>query len=303
MLIGYVFLTATILAFGTLGIFHKVADHPNCRPKMTALLLHFWGGVLSSIYILMADSHGFAFPPAVLVIGTCTGLVASLTLFVFQTGLKYGKISTSWLIVNLTTAVPVLISIVVFNEKLSPSKSFGVVLVFAAIIMLWLDKRADLKGEIPGAGADFQNVSAPITTNADKAKWFPLMMITFLGQGLASSSQKVLVEAHVAEYVWQFLLVFYWVGFLVILALSVMREKWPNRREILTALVMAACSVVGNFSMTTALKTVKGSIAYPASNGSLLVVVLGGVLIFREKIHPIGLAGIACGICAILILL
>jgi len=31
--------------------------------------------------------------------------------------------------------------------------------------------------------------------------------------------------------------------------------------------------------------------------------VLGGVLIFREKIHPIGLAGIACGICAILILL
>src|SRR5262245_26070932 len=55
MLIGYVFLTATILAFGTLGIFHKVADHPNCRPKMTALLLHFWGGVLSSIYILVAD--------------------------------------------------------------------------------------------------------------------------------------------------------------------------------------------------------------------------------------------------------
>jgi multidrug transporter EmrE-like cation transporter len=66
---------------------------------------------------------------------------------------------------------------------------------------------------------------------------------------------------------------------------------------------MAVCSVVGNFAMTTALKTVNGSIAYPASNGSLLMVVLGGILLFREKIHPVGLAGIASGICAILILL
>jgi drug/metabolite transporter (DMT)-like permease len=270
---------------------------------MTALLLHFWGGVFSAVYISVADPHGFHFPRAVVVIGSATGLIASLTLFIFQTGLKFGKISTSWLIINLTTAVPILISIVVFHEKLSASKGLGVLLVFAAIVMLWLDKRADLKSEIPAGGEDLQNVSLPQKIKNDTSKWFPLMMLTFLGQGLASSSQKVLVEAHVAEYVWQFLLTFYWVGFLVILCLSVMREKWPNRREIFTALVMAGCSVVGNFSMTTALRTVKGSIAYPASNGSLLMVVLGGVLIFREKIHPVGLAGIACGICAILILL
>jgi drug/metabolite transporter (DMT)-like permease len=303
MLTGYTFLIAAIVAFGTLGIFHKVADHPECRPKMTALLLHFWGGVLSIIYIAIMDPRGFELPKAVLGIGAATGLVASLTLFVFQTGLKYGKIATSWLIINLTTSVPVLISIIVFHEHLSAAKGLGVLLVFAAIVMLWLDKRADLKSEIPAGGEDLQNVTLPDSTRSDRSKWFPLMMLTFLGQGLASSSQKVLVEANVANYVWQFLLVFYWVGFLVILAMSVMREKWPNRREITTALVMAACSVVGNFSMTSALKTVKGSIAYPASNGSLLIVVLGGVLIFREKIHPIGIAGIACGVCAILILL
>jgi drug/metabolite transporter (DMT)-like permease len=294
MLIGYAFLLTAIVAFGTLGIFHKVADHPNCRPKMTALLLHFWGGVLALTYTVSADSHGLRFPNAVLVIGALTGLVASLTLFVFQTGLKYGKISTSWLIINLTTAVPVLISIFIFNEKLKPAKGLGVLLVFAAIFMLWLDKKKDLQQLAPSA-------EAPRKT--DTSKWLPLMLVTFLGQGLASSSQKVLVEANVANYVWQFLVIFYWGGFFVILALSVFREPWPNRREILTALVMAVCSVIGNFAMTTSLKTVNGSIAYPASNGSLLMVVIGGVLLFREKIHPVGLAGIACGICAILVLL
>lgn len=292
-MIGYAFLITAILAFGGLGIFHKVADHPKCRPKMTALLLHFWGGILALIYTSITQSDGFYFPKAVIVIGCCTGLVASLTLFVFQTGLKYGKISTSWLIINLTTAVPVLISIFVYGEKLNPSKIIGVLLVFVAIFMLWLDKRADLRRNA------LENPAAAM----DKSKWLPLMLLTFLGQGLASSSQKILVEAGVAQYVWQFLIMIYWSGFLVILAMSIGREAWPNRREILTALVMAVCSVIGNVSMTLALKTVNGSIAYPASNGSLLLVVLGGVVLFREKIHPVGIAGIACGISAILILL
>jgi multidrug transporter EmrE-like cation transporter len=89
---------------------------------------------------------------------------------------------------------------------------------------------------------------------------------------------------------------------LVILAMSIFREAKPNRREITTALIMAGCSVVGNVTMTLALKTVKGSIAYPASSGSLIMVVLAGILFFREKIHPVGVAGIICGISAILVL-
>jgi drug/metabolite transporter (DMT)-like permease len=294
MALGYLLLFSSIVAFGLLGIFHKVADHPECRPKMTALLLHFWGGVLAVLYTVWFDARGLVFPDKVILIGACTGLVASLTLFVFQTALKYGKISTSWLIINLTVAVPVLISMFYYGEKIGAAKGFAVALVFVAMVLLWLDKRTDLKkAELEKSAAG--GVIA-------KSKWLPLMIITFIGQGLASSSQKVLVEAKVAEYVWQFLIVFYWSGFFVILLLSILREAWPNRREISTALIMAGCSVVGNAAMTMALKTVKGSVAYPASNGSLIMVVLAGVLFFREKIHPVGIAGIVFGIGAILIL-
>ena len=66
---------------------------------------------------------------------------------------------------------------------------------------------------------------------------------------------------------------------------------------------MAVVSVTGNVSITTALNTVKGVVAYPVSNGgSLTLVVLAGVLFFREKVHPVGLGGIVCGISAILVL-
>jgi multidrug transporter EmrE-like cation transporter len=126
--------------------------------------------------------------------------------------------------------------------------------------------------------------------------------LTFFAQGLASTGSKVLVEAKVGDYVWQFLIVLYGAGFLTMLLLSILREAWPNRREFSTAIVMGLCSVVGNCAITTALKTVKGSIAYPVNNGSLLIVVLAGILFFKEKVHPVGIMGIAFGISAVLVL-
>jgi drug/metabolite transporter (DMT)-like permease len=290
---GYFFLFAAFFSFGMLGIFHKVADHPECRPKMTAMLLPFWGCILSVLYVMAFDSKGLNFPTGVLVIGSCAGVIAALALFVFQTALKFGKISTSWLIINLASAVPVVLSIVVFKERISAAKISGVLLVFMALVMLWWDKKIDLQK----AGED-----KAVSGVKARSKWLPLMLLAFFGQGLASSSQKVLVEAKVADYVWQFLIVLYGSGFITIFLLSVMRDSWPNRREWGTALVMAACSVVGNASMTIAMKTVKGSIAYPVNNANLVLVVFAGVLFFREKIHPIGIAGIVCGISAIFVL-
>ncbi|HZM04026.1 MAG TPA: EamA family transporter [Candidatus Saccharimonadales bacterium] len=294
MTLGYLLLLTGLVAFGMLGIFHKVADHPRCRPKMIAVILLFWGGILTTAYTALANPKGLVFPTPVLLIGCCGGAIAALALFVFQTGLKYGKISTSWLIINLATSIPILLSIFLFGEKLSLGKIIGIGLVLAAVIMLWWDKRIDLQL----ARVDLDG-SRPLKPS----RWLPLMMLSFIGQGLAASSQKILVEAKQGDYVWQFYIVLYWSGFVVMLLLSILREPWPNRREFGTAFVMAVCSVVGNVSITTALKTVKGAVAYPVSNGgSLSLVVLAGVLFFREKIHPIGIAGIVCGIGAILIL-
>jgi drug/metabolite transporter (DMT)-like permease len=287
---GYVFLLLALTAFGTLGIFHKIADHPQCRPKMTALLLFFWGCVFSVIYTAAWDSKGMHFPGRVVLIGSFTGAIAALALFVFQTALRYGKISTSWLIVNLTSAVPVLVSILLFHEKLSVAKSSGILLVFIAIVLLWLDKRRDLQKMDPAQASE------------QKSKWLPLMLLTFLGQGLASTGSKVLVESGVGDFVWQFLIVLYGAGFLMMLLLSILREAWPNRREVFTATVMGLCSVAGNCGITMALKTVKGSIAYPVNNGSLLIVVIAGILFFKEKIHPVGFMGIVFGISAVLVL-
>jgi len=290
MIFGHLLLFGGLVGFGGLGIFHKVADHPGCRPKIIALMLLFWGGLLTTIYTAAANAKGLAFPVPVVWIGCCGGTMAGLALFAFQTGLKYGKISTSWLIVNLAASVPVLLSILWFGERVGWGKIAGILLVFGAVVMMWWDKRIDLR-------------KADANHPAQTSKWLPLMMLAFLAQGLATSTQKILVEAKQGDYVWQFYVVLYWSGFIAMALLSVLREAWPNRREVALGFLMALCSVAGNVSLTMALKTVRGAVAFPVVNGgSLSLVVLAGVLFFREKLHPIGIAGITCGITAILIL-
>src|SRR6185312_14772821 len=101
MSISYIFPFFALLGFALLGIFHKIADHPECRPRMITMLLLLWAAVLTALYTVFIDPSGFHhIPPRVLLIGAAAGVLSSLALFSFQASLRYGKISTSWLILN-----------------------------------------------------------------------------------------------------------------------------------------------------------------------------------------------------------
>ena len=321
MTAGYLFLLGSLVGFSLLGILHKVADHPTCRPRMITMLLLLWGAALTAAYIVAFDKHGLRMPVSVLGMGAAAGAAASLALFAFQASLRYGKISTSWLVLNLCVAVPLLISITVYGEKLTAAKSVGVGLVFAAIVLMWWDKRIDLTRagakhvQVEDAGAmvvattgETSEATAlattPTTTLASKSKWLSLIMLAFVANGLAASSQKVLVELGGGDYAWQFYVMLYAAGAVAVAVANAMNSGFPNGREGLISAGMAVASVAGNICIVKALgMQVPGTIAYPVANGgSLFLVVLAGFLAFRERVNPVGVAGIVLGIAATLVL-
>jgi drug/metabolite transporter (DMT)-like permease len=295
MSIGYIMLLGALLGFAMLGIFHKVADHPSCRPRAIALTLFFWAGIFTGFYTLIHDPNGLHIPPKVLFIGSAGGLLSAIAIFTFQTGLKFGKISTSWLVLNLSMSVPVLISIFFFEEKLNWIKITGIALVLIAILMMWRDKKIDLeKAGIDSAGH----------ASGQHTKWLSLMIFAFLCNGLSASTQKILIEAGEKDYTWQFYTTLFCTAFLITAAFSLMTRNFPHKRELATGFVMAIGSVAGNVLITLALgHGVEAAVAFPVGNGgSLTLVVLAGVLFFKERVHPAGRIGIVCGICAILLL-
>ena len=314
---GYFFLIGSLVGFSLLGILHKVADHPSCRPRMITMLLLIWAAALTAVYTLAFDARGLRMPASVLGIGSAA---ASLALFAFQASLRHGKISTSWLVLNLCIAVPILISIVAYGEALTAGKAVGVAMVFIAIVLMWWDKRIDqvrtsserIDAEDTGAlavatssgNAPKAGPLAATSSAASRAKWLTLIMLAFVANGLAASSQKVLVELGDADYAWQFYVVLYAAGAIVVAIANALSAGRPNRREIVISGAMAVASVAGNICIVRALAmNVPGTIAYPVANGgSLFLVVLAGFLGFRERVNPVGLAGIVLGIIATLVL-
>ena len=344
MTAGYLFLFGSLIGFSLLGILHKVADHPACRPRIVTMLLLLWAAALTTAYTLVFEPSGLRMPAPVLAIGAAAGAAASLALFAFQASLRFGKISTSWLIINLCVSVPVVLSIVIYRERVTAGKALGMLLVLVAIVLLWWDKKMDLERagkearrepppappappapepqalepqtelDIEGAGGigTLAAVAATPRVVADasaqparsRSKWLPLILLAFLANGLAASSQKVLVELGGGDYAWQFYTVLYAAGFALFTVVSLMNTGRPNLRELATASVMAIASVAGNISIVKALDNhVPGSVAYPVGNGgSLFLVVLAGVLLFKEHVNRVGIAGIAVGIAAVLVL-
>jgi drug/metabolite transporter (DMT)-like permease len=94
-------------------------------------------------------------------------------------------------------------------------------------------------------------------------------------------------------------------GATILSILLLARGSRPSRTEAGLGALMALCSISGNTALAFALSTyqVPGNIAFPISNGgSLFMVVITGVLLFRERLGWYGIAGCVLGSIAIILL-
>ena len=147
MHLGHLFLFVSLLSLGFIGIFHKLADHFKCRPKAINVTVFLWAGVLILIYVLITGRGPLALqaPKKLYIVAGLCGFLASTAILSFQAGLRHGKISTSWVVINLSTALPTVLSILVYKERVTIAKGFALILVIAAILLLWKDKQQDEK--------------------------------------------------------------------------------------------------------------------------------------------------------------
>src|SRR5690606_5119642 len=115
MPVGTVFMILALFSLAGLGICHKLADSLRCKPTGVNVMLFFWAGLVLWAYTLLYTrlyQQVTLFPPftldAVLLAAAC-GACASIAILSFQIGIRYGRIATSWLVINLSTIVPALL--------------------------------------------------------------------------------------------------------------------------------------------------------------------------------------------------
>jgi drug/metabolite transporter (DMT)-like permease len=151
MPVGYWLLVVALFSFAGMGIVHKLGDRHGCDALHIALFTMATSCMLSLIYAVMfqrasLSSWNSAVPLIALPFGAC----AACALWLFQRGLRYGRIATSWLLINLSAAIPTILSIIVYREPLSPRKLMVLILIMVSLVLLWWDRKQDRsKGEEP----------------------------------------------------------------------------------------------------------------------------------------------------------
>ncbi|MBZ5619156.1 MAG: hypothetical protein LAQ69_10615 [Acidobacteriia bacterium] len=134
--------------------------------------------------------------------------------------------------------------------------------------------------------------------------WTRLMLVAFLANGLGPFGLKVLATRGLAGYQSQYLFWWYLGGLVFALAALRLARSGVNRREVLLGAAMGGCSFAGqSFTALALAKGLPGHIAFPlTTGGSLFLVALAGVVLFRERIGPYGLCGVVLGVAALVML-
>jgi multidrug transporter EmrE-like cation transporter len=141
------------------------------------------------------------------------------------------------------------------------------------------------------------------TVKAEPGKWFQLMLIAFLTNGIGPFGLKVLTELHLDRYELPYLVSWY-AGGLALAALAYRQSLSFARWEVILGAGMGLCSLGGQYFTGKALALgVPGHVAFPiTTGGTLFLVALMGIVIFRERVGAYGRVGLVLGILALVVL-
>lgn len=140
---GYVYMVLSLTCFGLIGIFAKVADLRGCKPGVVYTLAYGWSLLFGAVFVVFLRGADFRVPAVVYAIALPFGVLSVIGGIAFMAGVRYGKISTSWLIINLSAAIPAAGSVLLYHEQVSVRKVVVIALAILAVFLLWKDKQQE----------------------------------------------------------------------------------------------------------------------------------------------------------------
>jgi drug/metabolite transporter (DMT)-like permease len=287
-----------MVSIGALGILSKLADRQDCPPLITTLILFGGSAVFMALYVLLIQRATLGPPTVVVGVALFFGALAVLAFWVFLYGLQFGKITTSWIFMNLSAVVPATLSTVIYQEEISLTKALALGFVVVSILLLWKDKQKESLKERDEPKAPSAKSNAKV--------WIAAMLGAFLLNGVCPFGLRVLAGWGLArQYTAAYLFYWYLAGFAFGLIWLVRGSKQTaDVGGWLTGLAMALTSVCGQLFMGLAMAYgVSGSVVYMLGMGaSMCVVVTGGLVFFHERVGNVGKLGIVVGLLAAVLL-
>jgi drug/metabolite transporter (DMT)-like permease len=150
--LGYLYMALSLASFSLIGIMAKVGDTKRCRPPAICAAMYGWALVVGALFVFAFRQGDFHSPAGVYLTALPFGASSAIAIVALQSGIRYGKISTSWLIINLSAAIPTAGSLIFYHEPVSGRKVAILALIAVSVFLLWKDKQSE-EGNLGGKGS------------------------------------------------------------------------------------------------------------------------------------------------------
>ena len=281
-----------MLSFGLLGCASKGAERQHCRPSALLLMIYVWATLVMLIRSAGVPSP-FSLPLKAVAVSIACGICSALAYYAFQFSIGFGKVAVGWLMMNISSAIPAIVSLYVYGEKLTRLKVLAFGLVLISLYFIFQGRRAEMQAE------------QSVLPREKQTLWYLLMLVILLTNGMSSYGLKVIAAWGLPETSkFPYLTVWYASGLATIGVPILVQRVRIAGREAGWAGLMAALSLGGQIAMAVALKlNVPGHVVFPiAIGGSVFVVILGGRFLFGERLNKLMTGGVSFGLAAIILL-
>jgi len=248
-----------------------------------------WGVILgnyltaaSIMAIMVASNASRSVSLFTLGLGAVTGLTYATGMYLNLTLMgKRGAAITSSMI-QLAVLLPIAVSVFFYGETIGSLQLLGILLAVTSLPLL---------------------ATKPMQKLELDKELIPMIIVTIIVVGFSQLSSKILVQTgYEAEKNFFFLAVF------TSAALLISPLTWKNRESIvgrdgLYGFGVGVFNVASNRFLLLALTTLPGAIVFPVSSaGSLLLVTISAIILFKEKVSKVNLVGILLTLIAVVLI-
>jgi drug/metabolite transporter (DMT)-like permease len=215
------------------------------------------------------------------------GLLTVLFQLFYITAMRCGNISLTVLIVNSSMIIPIIVSVLFFNERLGILKIIGIAAIFIALFL-----------------------STEKSIMKFNSKWILFSLLAFLTNGSLAVCQQMFGKTiwrkeGISFVAWSYLLAT-GISFVIYLVFKSKQKESGlkiNNRALLYGLFIGVILGVFQLLNTKAIATIDAGLFFPVYNGgTLLLTTIMGVFLFKERLRRKQIASIVVGIIGIVLI-
>lgn len=299
----YLFLA--VLCSASIGLIFKYTETSNTNRYvitsanyfiafMTSLFMIFYQGLLTGVSretafteevsLMLGNNQYLLSPFSSIVWGVSVGALAGVFFFLsfifYQKSVKDNGVGISGTFGKLGILIPMIFSIIIWREYPTSIQWVGIVLSLVSIVVVNLSKQSIRK-------FDFK----------------PTVLLLFVFGGMAEFSNKVHQQYALNDYKDIFLFTIFFVAFIISVTYTANKKVKVTKKDILTGFMVGIPNLFSSYFLIMSLETVRTSVAFPIySAGSIVLINLGGLLIYRETLARKNQVAIAMTIIALILI-